>query len=228
MPHIPDDARIVPLSTRGIEHREGMINSARIIPDGSTPQLVNPDDGGAILRRAIGSATDRIDAARIVPRDVNAQLGQETGQEILHRPARFVTSRGSVYTLGPDGRYQRFKTATGESLSPMGITVFLNGGVNNYDNMRLQRAMLVPEAIRIIHVDEQGNDTALHTLRDLTSRQPGSIFVVCPPENGQMLPSEKRLPASLYPQLGDTPFEIGMTDSGIVEAHIGNDIVEIG
>ena len=228
MAHIPDDARIVPPSTRGIEHREGMINSARIIPDGSTPQLVNPDDGGAILRRAIGSATDRIDAARIVRRDVNAQLERKTGQEISHRPARFVTSRGSVYTLGPDGRYQRFKTATGESFNLMDITVFLNGGVNNYDNMRLQRAMLVPEAIRIIHVDEQGVETALHTLRDLTSRQPGSIFVVCPPENGQMLPSEKRLPASLYPQLGDTPFEIGMTDSGIVEAHIGNDIVEIG
>lgn len=168
----------------------------------------------------------------------NPNLNQEK-----EKPVRFKTSRGSVYEYLPDGRVQRFKTATQEQLEPQDAIVFIppwdmvkGGAKKNYpevfefiDDEGLYESLLLEHVhspdftMRI--VDGSGNEL----LSNAEIQSADRVYVSC--INRKEPKKSFYLPVSKDPKIGyqtyDTTKYIAEDGKTYRNKHLGNKVVEI-
>lgn len=85
------------------------------------------------------------------------EVKTEDTQGGLNGIESFETSQGSVYTVLPDGRTQRFKTATGEQNEPQDLTVFVKFKDAQQEQDFLNGAQNQKSGTKVYVIDEQGN-----------------------------------------------------------------------
>ena len=159
------------------------------------------------------------------------------------RPVELTTERGSVYQYLPDGRTQRFKTATGELNEPQDTLVFIPpydligtqavkaypkifNGVENetqFTQILLEYAQTSGKTIRVIN----GKGVELKDAQEVATA--GQIFLYFVDKNNPK--SNFFLPASKEPKLGYSTYDTRKyTDEQggtIRERHMGNKVIDI-
>ncbi len=163
-------------------------------------------------------------------------------QEAL-RPKQITTSKGSVYTFLPDGRTQRYKKETGETMEPMDLIVFVPpwnvvkdkvpklyekffGNIQSdfeYDQLILQ---YVHEKDKSIYVTDQ-DGKILKTQEEIDSAS--RVYVACVSKkdvnDGFYLPVVKD--ARIGFSTLDMKFWIDDKGMEMRVKHLGNDVVDI-
>jgi len=136
-------------------------------------------------------------------------------------PYQFVTEKHSIYTLGADGRYSRFKTATGEQFPPADITVFME--VN--DPHTEQHLLKGAQQTGAIFIGEfVGGDFKM--LKDIAQYEGGSLVVVAEDSytGGNGDPAIVR--ASLFPFEGGQVYE-ERREPNVTYRHTGSTVTKI-
>lgn len=143
-------------------------------------------------------------------------------------PRQFKTDQGSVYVLGSDNRYSRFKTATGEQFPPATLTVFMKmpEPYNPWDEMPFLQAAQNKAGKRATEVVQF--DPTTHELSYVRSPldiiDPNELIVVA--FNPLTDEPVAKADASLYPALGRQVYE-ELTGEHGSNVHVGNRVVEI-
>ena len=159
------------------------------------------------------------------------------------KPSELITERGSVYRYLPDGRTQRFKTATGELNEIQDTLTFIPPydlvkeqgsklysdifkGVENtaqYDQLLLEYAQLEGRTIRVI--DE--NSKELTSVAEIENAK--RVFLAFVDKNNAK--NSFTLPVSKEPKLGYLTFDTrkykGEDGKTYRERHIGNKVKDI-
>lgn len=173
----------------------------------------------------------------------NNDSAQNTNESLEKpKPVSFTTAKGSVYTYLPDGRTQRFKEATGESLDPQDVCVFLPPYEEIYaeakkrfpeifaevDNHILFKQLILDyqnrDGLTIRVTDSKGNE--ITTNDQLTNV--GEVYMYFIDKNNSK--NNFYLPVSKEPKIGYNTFdtriykEDGQTKK---ERHLGNKVVDI-
>ena len=169
----------------------------------------------------------------------------ETGPrptETERKPKEVVTAKGSIYKYLPDGRTQRIKVATGETMEPQDVLVFIPpwdlikseaqriypkifGGIENelqYEEELLHFAQDPNKTMRV--VDLEGNE--LRTNAEVAAHE--KIFIAF--VDKQFPENSFYLPVTATPKIGYSTFDTrkyGEGEDMRIERHMGNKVVEI-
>ena len=134
----------------------------------------------------------------------------------------FKTAKGSVYTYLPDGRTQRFKTATNEQNEPQDLTVFVKfkDAEQEQDFLEgIQRSERFGTKVYLI--DQQGNKY------DTNEQAAGKDVRLVLVKDGKVIDTVE---TSLTPQIGYNTFDqrrFKKDGENYREAHLGNKVTEI-
>lgn len=189
-------------------------------------------------------------AVEVVNRGTTADRAETAGgSSEKPKPTEIRTLQGSVYKYLPDGRTQRFKTATGELNEPMDTITFIPpwdvfremmakmphpkiidkifdnvGGQAGYDQILLEYAQGKGKTIRVI--DERGNE--LGSPQNLAGAEKVFLHFVdkVNPENSFTLPVSKD-PTINYSTFDTRKYIDPKTGETMREQHIGNAVTEI-
>jgi hypothetical protein len=154
--------------------------------------------------------------------------------ETSRRVKSFKTSKGSIYTYGPDGRTMRFKTAAsarGEQAqyTPQDITVFVH--LNPEAEQRYLDALHAhtddPAKKKKVYVVEPLPDGSPRIVRHISDAiDPNNLYLAAL-QNGQVVGSTK---ASIEPEIGAHVFDTRHYEENgqwFTERHLGHPVVEI-
>ena len=171
------------------------------------------------------------------------ELSPELENQEKPKPSEVFTERGSVYRYLPDGRTQRFKTATGELHGAQDTLTF----IPPYDSIKEQALRLYPSVFRGVESTAQYEQLLLEyaQLENRTIRvmDQGSIELAT---NAEIEAAERAflafidrdnsgngftLPVSKEPKLGYLTFDTkkykGEDGKTYRERHIGNRVIDI-
>ncbi len=168
---------------------------------------------------------------------------QPTIEQEKKKPVRFKTSMGSVYEYLPDGRTQRFKTATNEQSEPQDTIVFVppwdlikEGAHRNYpkifesiDNEGLYESLLLDYIHQPNHTIRITNREGKELTTSSQIQDTDRVYICCidkdRPEDSFYLPVSKE-PKVGY-QTYDTTKYVGDDGETYRDKHLGNKVVEI-
>lgn len=224
-PHIPDDARIVP-PTNSPSASPRIPDAAYIIPRG-VPSI--PEDA-----RIVPSGSSRVAGRATV---AEAVFFGETEAVVVKAEVKslqvssFTTSKGSVYTRGDDGKYARYKTATGEHMPPTDLTVFVKPN-NAYADQGLVSAAYMPgpKNGRVIVIEKgKAGSREITDISHVTDPRSLYIRIVGKDQSGRMVPgAEPEFTASLTATEGAVVYEIEQDRrTGQSFVHVGNNVATI-
>jgi len=175
--------------------------------------------------------------------ETNSALNEPVEAKENRKPKELVTDQGSVYTYLPDGRTQRFKEATGETMDPQDVIVFIPpwdtikadvariypeifGPIENeiyYQQLLLEYAQLSGRTMKVI--DEKGGELSHNSEVGKVDR-PFLAFIDRKDDKRSF-----SLPVSKIPKIGYLTFDtrkfVDEKGETMRERHIGNKVSEI-
>lgn len=195
-------------------------------------------------KQALAGESKKLAGEITTEEELKVALENETDNE-KPKPNRFVTSHGSVYDYLSDGRVQRFKKVTGETIEPMDVTVFvpqfehlkLEAQFNNVDaesfcgiknQSQYDRLLVFLRRARI--VDMATGEELMHN-NGIEKTFNVFLSLVDVDDEHDSNPKTFHIPVSKEPKLGYIPFETSVhKDKGGKmqrSVHIGHEVVEM-
>ena len=151
-----------------------------------------------------------------------AEAKEERKETSFKGIASFETAKGSVYTVLPDGRTQRFKTATKEQNEPQDLTVFVKfkDAAQEQDFLEgVQRSET--SGTKVYVIDKQGNKY------DTNAQVAGKDVRLALVKDGKVIDTAE---TSTTPKIGYNAFDQRRFEKDgekYREAHLGNKVVKI-
>lgn len=128
-------------------------------------------------------------------------------------PQSFTTSKGSVYTYLPDGRVERFKTATGERFDKADICVFYDGTDPYLQQAVVDSVYSVVQTVHTYLVDHSPDGTTFPArLTDIKDPSKLEVQVWWDGKDGGEPELQFRQPVQLHPAIGLSPLEFKTTE----------------
>jgi ParB-like chromosome segregation protein Spo0J len=157
--------------------------------------------------------------------DVSAEVVEEEG--VKPSPSfqgieSFETAKGSVYTVLPDGRTQRFKTATNEQDEPQDLTVFVKFKDADQEQDFLQGVQRSESSgTKVYLIDQQGNKY------DTNEQAAGKDVRLALVKDGKVIDTVE---TSTTPKVGYNTFDqrrFKKDGEQYRQSHLGNKVVKI-
>lgn len=151
-----------------------------------------------------------------------AEVKEERKETSFKGIASFETAKGSVYTVLPDGRTQRFKTATKEQNEPQDLTVFVKfkDAAQEQDFLEgVQRSET--SGTKVYVIDKQGNKY------DTNAQAAGKDVRLALVKDGKVIDTAE---TSTTPKIGYNTFDQRRFEKDgekYRQAHLGNKVVKI-
>lgn len=151
-----------------------------------------------------------------------AEAKEEKKETSFKGIASFETAKGSVYTVLPDGRTQRFKTATKEQNEPQDLTVFVKfkDAAQEQDFLEgVQRSET--SGTKVYVIDKQGNKY------DRNEQAAGKDVRLALVKDGKVIDTAE---TSTTPKIGYNTFDQRRFEKDgekYRQAHLGNKVVKI-
>jgi len=164
---------------------------------------------------------DRIDAKYDSKLKTEIKPHEEIANQ-LSGVESFETSQGSIYTVLPDGRTERFKTVTGEKNEPQDLIVFPKFKDIAQEQRFLEGVQRSKESGTKVYVLNPDGKVA----RKNSELKQGARLVLVD-KDGKFIESAE---TSLSPKIGHATYDSRTWESGgetYTRRHIGNDIVKI-
>lgn len=133
----------------------------------------------------------------------------------------FETSKGSVYTVLPDGRTQRFKTKTNEQKEPQDLTVFAKFEGQKEDDYLQALHGVNGETVHVAGIID-GKVQEIKTNDEAAKAEGIKIIIV--DKDGKMV---SKVDATIKPTEGYTVFDQRKVGENSYEKHIGNEVSKI-
>ncbi|MGZ6004749.1 MAG: hypothetical protein ACXWLH_01215 [Candidatus Saccharimonadales bacterium] len=153
------------------------------------------------------------------------ELQSSESEKSWKLPRQFITSKGSVYTLGDDNRYSRYKTVTGEQDDPTNLTVFMDmpKPYSPYYELKFLDASQNRGWILVVQLDQNGEwDGPVSQQSDI--KDPNNLAVVVANRDTHQI--EAQVDATLFPEIGKKVFEYSEQD-GMKYTHVGHNVTNI-
>jgi hypothetical protein len=144
-----------------------------------------------------------------------------------HTVASFETGQGSVYTYSETGQTTRYKTATGEKMTPRDITVFVSLDIQQeQDVLAAYRTSDQLQKTKVYVVERQPNDRPKIIRKTDEVQYPEGLYLATF-KDGVMA---ENIPATLFPQVGFNVFDtrhFQQDGTWKTERHLGNKVTKI-
>lgn len=221
----------VPISMSNSPNEKIKLRRDPIIPDEArvrVPALSKRNCSAG--RIALGGALDGgSQAPGVSPR--GAQSREKSSR--LPQVRQFTTSKGSVYKIGTDGKYSRFKTAIGEHIPSMDLIVFVAPS-NPYADQLLTSAAYQPGVINgrvvVLERDEKsGSAREITDIADVANPSALTLRIVGIDQSGRVFPGrDPEFRASVTAETGSVVYEVGMdARTGQSVVHVGNSVTNV-
>ena len=158
----------------------------------------------------------------------NVNTAPGLNPESEHRwklPRQFTTAKGSVYTLGEDNRYSRFKATTGERDLPSNLVVFMDmpKPYDPYFELKFLTASQNKGLIIVVQLDKGGDwDGLVISASDV--KDPNRLSVVV--ADKETYEVEAQVDATLFPEIGKQVFEYS-EEAEMKYTHVGHEVIDI-
>lgn len=173
--------------------------------------------------KAEGSGTDTQGQPQPKPEGTAEQgkaQGQAQSEEVTKPIESFETAKGSVYTVLPDGKTQRFKTATGEKNDPQDLIVFAKFKDSQQEQDFLS-AQNRKDGQKLVVVDKDGN---IYNTNEEVKGKDVKLAII---KDGNIIDTAE---TSIDPKIGYNTFDQRRFEKDgepVRSTHLGNKVTKI-